>query len=112
MTVTGAKNAQLICIRDEDSIVEQTDNENKNEAKQSKATKITTGPNDIYGEKTSKTNIKISRLPKKPLRQLPTLPKDYALNVIQYKLDYHKNSKKNHMYRKSSSIQPWILTGK
>lgn len=34
-----------------------------------------------------------------------------ALNVIQYKLDFSKINKKNHMYKKTDKIQPWLLTG-
>lgn len=66
----------------------------------------------IYADKTSRTSIKISRLPKRSLRKLTVLPKNYALQVIQYKLEYHKFTKGNHMYAKTSQIQPWVLTGK
>lgn len=55
------------------------------------------------------TNIK--RLVKSS-KKLETLPKEYALKVIQYKLDFHKYCKNNSMYRRTTSIVPWKLMGK
>lgn len=40
------------------------------------------------------------------------LPKKFAINIVQYKLDFHKFSKSNHMYKKTLLIQPWLLTSK
>nr|CAI5828168.1 unnamed protein product [Callosobruchus analis] len=51
------------------------------------------------------------RSKKKQLKCLKMLPKEYAVNVIQYKLDYKKYQKNNPMYRKTQNIVPWKLMG-
>lgn len=70
------------------------------------------GEVEVINERSSKTSIKISRIPKRTLRPLQILKTDEALRVIQYKLEFSKFNKGNHMYKKSNSIHPWILTGK
>ncbi|KAK9739338.1 hypothetical protein QE152_g9124 [Popillia japonica] len=58
-------------------------------------------------EKTSR--IKISRLPKVPLQPLKMLPKKFALNILEYKVNYLKARKGDHMYKKSPIKHPWVL---
>lgn len=48
----------------------------------------------------------------KSSKKLETLPKEYAVNVIQYKLDFHKYCKNNSMYRRTTAIVPWRLMGR
>lgn len=123
ITISGAKNAQLICIRDDDSIIDEiiSNKEHKEEIQLGITSETQTSFLENVNKPLSKTNenefasktsVKISRLPKITLRPLQVLPKEIALNVIQYKLDFNKNSKKNHMYKKNDKIQPWILTGR
>lgn len=61
--------------------------------------------------KQNKSTIKISRLAKNT-KMLELLPKDYAVNVIQYKLRFIHFHKNNPMYKRSSNVQPWVLMGK
>lgn len=68
---------------------------------------------DVKGrEKRNKTtqrpSTKMKRLPKSSTK-VETLPKEYAVSVIQYKLDFHKFCKNNSMYRKTTTILPWKL---
>ncbi|KAF2879449.1 hypothetical protein ILUMI_26729 [Ignelater luminosus] len=150
--ITGTKNAQLICVRDEDSIIESSEATDKSnsittkknnevlpsstpqetpikqqtltevdEAQASsqkksgessemqKATtkKILSKVKNKTDDKSTKANIRINRVPKKTLKQLVLIPKTQAFNVIQYKLQYGKFSRGNHMYRKSSKRHPW-----
>ncbi|CAH1963076.1 unnamed protein product [Acanthoscelides obtectus] len=51
------------------------------------------------------------RSAKKQQKCLKMLPKEYAVNVIQYKLDYKKYQKNNPIYRKTQNIVPWKLMG-
>lgn len=116
VTVTGAKNAKLICIRDDNSIIVGSSSEDE-ENDQQKKTKLTssgtqTDLKEIEPVKNTKSTIKISRLPKNKRKALELLPKDYAVNIIQYKLEYQNLHKDNPMYRKSASVQPWMLMGK
>lgn len=122
ITISGVKNAQLICIRDDRSIIEDTPiNVEEKLTKPETSVCVCETQTDVANliessiklndNFSSKTSVKISRLPKKSLKNLDMLPKDVALNVIQYKLDFGNVNKKNHMYKKSDKIQPWILTG-
>ncbi|KAJ8923298.1 hypothetical protein NQ315_001856 [Exocentrus adspersus] len=75
-------------------------------------TNVTANKKDKSTQKAKKTDsIQIKRLPK-CCRYLQKLPKDYALGVIQYKLDFHRHCKQNPMYGKTSEIQPWMLMAK
>lgn len=152
--ITGTRNAQLICIRDEDSIIEPSEATNQSnsvttkksnepssslplqeifikkqastevdeaqassqkksgessEAQHTATKKIPNKVKSKIDEKSSKPNIKINRVPKKTLKQLTLIPKTQAFNVIQYKLQYSKFSRGNHMYRKSLKCQPWDI---
>lgn len=40
------------------------------------------------------------------------LSKKFTIRIVQYKLDFHKFTKSNYMYRKTPLIQPWILTSR
>lgn len=137
ITVTGVKNAQLICIKDESSISEIVDNANVTEspaisAKKSPQLRTHKENDNIYkpltneesaknvkslsngnmsiASNTEKTSrIKISRLPKVPLQPLKMLPKKFALNILEYKVNYLKARKGDHMYKKSPIKHPWVL---
>ncbi|XP_018561085.1 uncharacterized protein LOC108903404 [Anoplophora glabripennis] len=123
VTITGEKNAKLICITDENSIVEAEDNpksEDKDcsteKPKPVKPVSSTETQTVVTASKKNKStqrarkndSLKMKRLPKSS-RYLQKLPKDYALSVIQYKLDFHKHCKQNPMYKKTTNVQPWIL---
>ncbi|KRT80035.1 hypothetical protein AMK59_7327, partial [Oryctes borbonicus] len=169
ITVTGVKNAQLICIKDEGSIIESPNHSPPSDSRQIRShsaphpirfelkdqnechetntkeghspTRRSTSNDAICKQPccherplpsreerrtprseyaTSSTNnagmerasrIKISRLPKVPLHPLKMLPKKFALNVLEYKVNYLKARKGDHMYKKSAIKQPWILMG-
>lgn len=118
ITITGTKNAKLICIKDDNSVIEsesEDQQENKNRVNEEVPVKCVTSQTqtDINGrEKRNKTtqrpSTNMKRLPKSSTK-LETLPKEYAVSVIQYKLDFHKFCKNNSMYRKTTSIVPWKL---
>ncbi|XP_057663405.1 uncharacterized protein LOC130898261 isoform X1 [Diorhabda carinulata] len=112
VTVTGVKNAKLICIQDDNSI--ETDYDNSKDDQTEKSLKLNS---DIRTD-SSKENIKNGQKPytmlsmkrsTKSTKYLQMLPKDYALNIIQYKIDFHKHCKSTPMYRKNTKMTPWIL---
>ncbi|GJQ82280.1 hypothetical protein Trydic_g19477 [Trypoxylus dichotomus] len=165
VTVTGARNAQLICIKDEGSLIESPNHsftadsqqirshsaphpiryelnaEEKEDRKKDEHSPRKTNtlqrstsndticrqpccrerPPSVKDERrtprnentgaTGASRIKISRLPKVPLQPLKMLPKKFALNILEYKVNYLKARKGDHMYRKSAVKQPWILMG-
>ncbi|XP_019758498.2 uncharacterized protein LOC109536639 isoform X2 [Dendroctonus ponderosae] len=128
VTITGDKNARLICITDDNSGEEQPEDkefiDNKvcqTEFDETVKTILKTSSEtqtDIKDSinKTSKgtqkskiaANIKISRL-KKSEKHLPSFDKKQALNAIQYKLDFYRFCKSNPMYKRSTTCEPWIL---
>ncbi|XP_044272835.1 uncharacterized protein LOC123016481 [Tribolium madens] len=114
VTVTGAKNAKLICIRDDNSVVEDDCKRDK-EIMTDAEIKLTSSETQTEIEEIkkvqSKSVVKISRLPKVN-RMLQLLPKECAISIIQYKLQYSQFRKHDPMYRKSAHIQPWILMGR
>lgn len=106
MVVIGEKNAQLICIKDKSCYV-QDDSDNKLDEN----SKINTNEELIDKNDNNTTeNEKISK--KNEKSPFGMLPKKSAINIVQYKLDFHKFTKTNHMYKKTPLIQPWILTSK
>lgn len=165
--MTGAKNAQLICIKDEGSLIESANQSPENDSRKIRsrsapdskhhleirkqqvdvtnqehnnqernhvrhATSNQTLSKRSCGDDSNHKNlkqcpsngnvsivssaerasrIKISRLPKLPLQPLKMLPKKFALNILEYKINYLKARKGDHMYKKSSVKQPWILMG-
>ena len=116
MTITGAKNAKLICIRDDNSLVDSDELSkiDKEVMTEKEVKQISSGTQtELKQDKRSnKSTIKISRLPRHTRKPLTLLSKDYAINIIQYKLRYNHFHKHNPMYRKSVHIQPWVLMGK
>lgn len=124
--MTGEKNAKLICITDENSIIEAED-DLKSEDKDCTTEKhvpvkavsstetqtiVTLNKKDKSTQKARRNDsLKMKKLPKS-FRSLQKLPKDYALSIIQYKLDFRKHCKQNPMYKKTTNIQPWILMAK
>ncbi|KAJ8959047.1 hypothetical protein NQ318_022302 [Aromia moschata] len=120
VTITGEKNAKLICIKDENSIVETDGNDDAEPGNRLCQTEEGPGKGDVKSkEKTHKAahksargpSIRMNRLPR-PTRVLQMLPKTYAVNVIQYKLDFHNSCKTNPMYRKTTDVEPWMLMGR
>ncbi|RZC18424.1 hypothetical protein BDFB_009034, partial [Asbolus verrucosus] len=119
VTITGAKNAKLICIRDDNSVIEVDDDGKMNKEIMTDAEIHLTSSQtqtDLRQEDKnrirSRSAIKISRLPKANRKMLKLLPKEYAINIIQYKLRYGHFHKQNPMYRKSANVQPWVLLGR
>ncbi|KAJ8983944.1 hypothetical protein NQ317_008646, partial [Molorchus minor] len=109
VTVTGEKNAKLICIKDENSIIEaKPDAEHQTKAEPTKTVHKT---KEKSTKKSKTSTMKLTRRPKSS-KVLQMLPKNYAVNVIQYKLDFHKFCKSDPMYRKTSTVEPWLLMGK
>lgn len=122
----GERNAKLICIKDENSICEpepeievepidsnkiaENHHENKKLVRVSSETQTDIIPPII--ETKSKTNVKISRLPKKALKPLELLPKEYIFTIAQYKLCLYDYNKTNCLYMKSAMRKPWLLMGK
>ncbi|XP_044758978.1 uncharacterized protein LOC123316808 [Coccinella septempunctata] len=125
VTVTGTKNAQLICIKDENSIGsvsdENEETRNRRNSKDSsnknlKSTQVQTCESELFEEDVpklnrSKSSIRIGRM-RRPRKVLQLLPKDYAINIIQYKLMFYKHHKGNYMYKKTSTTKPWELMDK
>ncbi|KAG5895895.1 hypothetical protein JTB14_000509 [Gonioctena quinquepunctata] len=122
VTVTGAKNAKLICIKDDNPIIETIDDDLENKDNQTekciplKSTSTSQTQTDINdksdkGTQRPVTAICIKRLAKSS-KCLQMLPKDFALNIIQYKLDFHKHCKSIPIYRRTEKILPWKLMGK
>ncbi|KAJ8949339.1 hypothetical protein NQ314_008259 [Rhamnusium bicolor] len=125
ITVTGAKNAKLICIKDENSIIEPEDDSEPDKDCQTEKViplKVTSSKTqtdikrkekvDRSTQKSTKSAlIKMNKLPKSS-KCLRLLPKNYAVNIIQYKLDFYKHCKTNPMYRRTTNLQPWMLMGK
>lgn len=130
----GPKNARLICIRDDNSIIEpedekeETNNKKHEEKETNKEVHMVSSDTqteaipvkekvpeaNVYGNqvaKVPKMRVKISRLPKND-KQLNLLPKELMINIVQYKLELHKLSRNNPMYKKSSTVIPWLLMGK
>lgn len=113
--MTGAKNARLICIKDDDSLTEpeppatslpklsskhssETDNLHNGDSRR-----------NLDGNGDKDVRLKVSRLPRKKFRKLEMLPKEYALGVLQYKLEFQNAKRENPMYKKSAMIKPWNL---
>ncbi|CAH1377155.1 unnamed protein product [Tenebrio molitor] len=117
VTVTGVKNAKLICIRDDNSVAEADDEHRKKDKEIMTDAEVklrsSETQTDIKDDKRirSRSAVKISRLPKATRKMLKLLPKEYAITIIQYKLRYNHFHKHNPMYRKSAHIQPWVLMG-
>ncbi|XP_068914504.1 uncharacterized protein [Tenebrio molitor] len=117
VTVTGVKNAKLICIRDDNSVAEADDEYRKKDKEIMTDAEVklrsSETQTDIKDDKRirSRSAVKISRLPKATRKMLKLLPKEYAITIIQYKLRYNHFHKHNPMYRKSAHIQPWVLMG-
>lgn len=112
----GQKNAKLICIKDENSICEpdsETEDNNQHDVVK-KVVRICsqTQTEIIPAVETKNKNVKISRLPKKSLKPLEMLPKDYIFTVAQYKLCLCDYNKGNCLYMKSAMRKPWLLMGK
>ncbi|KAL3273748.1 hypothetical protein HHI36_015176 [Cryptolaemus montrouzieri] len=124
VTVTGTSNAQLICIKDDNSIAScasdiepnKCDLSHNSSMKNLLSAEVQTSDSkfiirDDISNRPSTSNIKISRV-SKPRRMLKLLPKEYAINVIQYKLMFHKHHKGSYMYRKTHTTKPWELMDK
>ncbi|XP_045477437.1 uncharacterized protein LOC123682722 isoform X2 [Harmonia axyridis] len=123
VTVTGTKNAQLICIKDDNSIVSIMNENSTSQGdspesikKSVKSAEVQTSQSELIEEAVyrldkSRSNIKINRV-KRPRRMLQLLPKEYAINIIQYKLMFYKHHKGNYMYKKTSTTKPWQLMDK
>ncbi|XP_066246797.1 uncharacterized protein [Euwallacea similis] len=123
ITVTGDKNARLICIIDDNSLIELSETNEKNkELTTIEIVKTSSETQTDFKEahnKTSKAtqkgkhtpNIKISRL-RKSKRPLKSLDRGVAVNAVQYKLDFYRFCKNNPMYKRSTTCQPWVLMGK
>ncbi|XP_017777593.1 PREDICTED: uncharacterized protein LOC108563423 isoform X2 [Nicrophorus vespilloides] len=117
LSVSGSKNAQLICIKDDNSTVEVSEDEVNVVKSASKGCSLNDSSNELlYKERpedfTKKSRSQgLNRISKSKmnLRQLVMLPKDTVVNIIEYKLDFHKETKGNYMYRKSGNMSPWIL---
>lgn len=125
----GAKNAKLICIKDETSYhepvfveAEQLADTNKAEEKQCLITKLRNEPVRVSSEtqteivttsveSKNKMNVKISRLPKKSMHPLELLPKELIFAVAQYKLTLYDYNKANCLYMRSAVTKPWLLMG-
>lgn len=113
------KNAKLICIKDDNSVIEtdeEPESEQKDKQNEKKSTKSSSSQTDLHGQpkknkSTQRPATTIKRLPKIS-KQLDTLPKEFAVSVIQYKLDFNKYCKGNSMYKRTSSILPWKLMSK
>lgn len=113
----GAKNAKLICIKDENSICETEPeplDENKDEEKHknNELVRVSSQTQTETIKASNKMNVKISRLPKKELRTLELLPKDHIFKIAQYKLGLYDYNKSNCLYMKSAVMKPWLLMGK
>ncbi|XP_074034689.1 uncharacterized protein isoform X2 [Leptinotarsa decemlineata] len=125
ITVTGVKNAKLICIRDDNPIIETKDDEvdleNKDyqtekriPLKSISSSQTQTEYNNNKTDKSTQrpaTSISMKRLTKSS-KCLEMLPKNLAVNIIQYKLDFHKHCKSIPIYRRTANILPWKLMGK
>ncbi|CAG9861528.1 unnamed protein product [Phyllotreta striolata] len=55
------------------------------------------------------TSLNVRKTSKTSRCLLPMLPKQYAINIIQYKLDFGKYSKSIPVYKKTTKILPWVL---
>lgn len=135
VTEYGPKNARLICIRDDNSIIEpepepeqielqpieppppeihrvssetQTDTTHEPQPKNNASQESVTNKESKH----TTMSVKISRLPRNNRKQLELLPKELMINVVQYKLEMHKLFRNNPLYKKSSNVTPWLLTGK
>ncbi|XP_072385829.1 uncharacterized protein [Diabrotica undecimpunctata] len=63
-------------------------------------------------ERVQKNSISLNmKRSSKSSKYLKMLPKDYALSIIQYKIDFYKHCKTNPMYS-TTNIRPWILMNK
>lgn len=121
VTITGARNAKLICIKDDNSVTESDEESNRlerNPVENKISVKSITShtQTEISGkEKKNKTtqrpSTNMKRLPKS-FKKIETLPKEYAVSVIQYKLDFNKYCKNSSMYRRTATIVPWKLMAK
>ncbi|XP_019880855.2 uncharacterized protein LOC109608758 [Aethina tumida] len=115
VTVTGPKNAKLICITDDNPIKETVVNDKAT----CKTVQIQNQVEERYEcnadaavtDHKSKNSLKMNRLPKSG-RPLKFLPDAYAINIIQYKLEFRKISKTNPLYLKTTNLQPWVLMGR
>lgn len=115
MTVTGPKNAKLICITDDNPIKEAVVNDKttcktvqiQNQVEERHECSADAAVTDHK----SKNSLKMNRLPKSG-RPLKFLPDAYAINIIQYKLEFRKISKTNPLYLKTTNLQPWVLMGR
>lgn len=108
----GEKNAKLICIKDENSICEEDTDKDIQENKKIVRICSQTQTEIIQNAETKNKNVKISRLPKKSLKPLEMLPKDYIFTVAQYKLCLYDYNKENCLYMQSVMRKPWLLMGK
>lgn len=118
VTVTGPRNAKLICIKDDNSVIESEGEKAMQEKGETIKIKSITSQTqtDVEGIKkknktTQRPSTNLKRL-HKSTRKMETLPKDYAVKVIQYKLNFNKYCKNNSMYRRTTSIVPWKLMAK
>lgn len=102
--MSGAKNAQLICIKDKSCFEESVNSLNEeNKEKVIKDVKV------VENEEKENSQVGRKQQSKTPFGQLS---KKFTISIVQYKLDFHKYIKANHMYRKTPLIQPWILTSR
>lgn len=115
----GAKNAKLICIKDENSICEPEPepeplDANKAEEKheRNELIRVSSQTQTDTVKAANKMNVKISRLPKKTLKTLELLPKEHIFTIAQYKLGLYDYNKTNCLYMKSAVMKPWLLMGK
>ncbi|XP_031353359.1 uncharacterized protein LOC116178119 isoform X2 [Photinus pyralis] len=113
LEVSGAKNAQLICIRDEGSGIEVPKNPNPSlatlppETTEHEPAPITKVLAERIENETVplETNVKISHPP--PPRKLTPLPKHKIKTILQGKLSHAKVMKMLPMYCKSTDQHPW-----
>lgn len=102
-SVSGAKNAQLICIKDKSCYEEISESEGSKNMIE----------NLELHEQTDEMDLNIppsNRKAEKP--PFGQLSKRFTINIVQYKLAFHKFTKSDHMYKKTPLIQPWILTSR
>lgn len=121
VTITGARNAKLICIKDDNSIVESDEGSNQLETNPienqllikcvASHTQTEISGKGKKNKTTQRPSTNMKRLAKSS-KKIETLPKEYAVSVIQYKLDFSKYCKNNSMYRRTASIVPWKLMSK
>ncbi|XP_066151818.1 uncharacterized protein [Euwallacea fornicatus] len=119
VTVTGTKNARLICIIDDNSLIEPSGADGKDSELAAVGIVKTSSEAQTDITETSKAtqkgkhapNVKISRV-RKTEKPLKSLDRRVAVNAVQYKLDFYRFCRNNPMYKRSTSCQPWVLMGK